>query len=260
MARTLDQIVAELNPTYQPQVDSIRQRQAAIPGQIEAEEKGLQAKQETAFGDILSGARRRGLGFSGIPLAEQAKYTSTEFLPALARLRQSGNEQRQSLEDAILGIYERRNTLANQMRQQEMDRDWQREQFERQLAESRRQAAAAAGSGFSPTLGSLGLQGGGQQKTQNKTYIGNDDLRGRLLYTARNSQNAQERSMAALALKYVGNDGKFNLAWNSLNLPVLQQLNKMGFINVAKQPSKSSGGSSLLNNLRSGGILSGVRA
>lgn len=252
MARTLDQIVAELNPTYQPQVDSLRQRQSAIPGQIEAEEKGLAAKQETAFGDILSGARRRGLGFSGIPLAEQAKYTSTEYLPALARLRQSGNEQKQSLEDAILGIYERRNTMANQLRQGELDRDWQREQFERQLAESRRQAAASAGNGFNPTHGDLSQlvnQGNGQQ-AQQKKFVGNDDLRGRLLYTARNSQNPQERSMASLALKYVGNDGKFNLAWNTLNLPVMQQLNKMGFINVAKQqgkqqPAKNMSGSTL---------------
>lgn len=156
-ARTLSQIVAELDPTYTPQIESIRQRQAAIPGQIEAEEKGLQAKQENAFGDILGGARRRGLGFSGIPLAEQAKYTATEYLPALARLRQSGNEQRMSLEDAILGIQERRNTLAQQVYQQEQDRAWQREQFERQMEESRRQAAAAArASSFSPSFGAIG--------------------------------------------------------------------------------------------------------
>lgn len=148
--RTLEQIISELNPTYNPQVESLRQRQGLIPGQIESEEKGLQAKQETAFGDILGGARRRGLGFSGIPLGEQARYTSTEFLPALARLRQSGREQAMSLEDAINGIMERRNTLAQQLQQGDQQRDLaerqfaeQQRQFNEQLAAQRRAAAAS---------------------------------------------------------------------------------------------------------------------
>lgn len=157
MASTLEQIIAELNPTYEPQVNTIRQRQAAIPGMIAQEEKGLQAKQENAFGDILNGARRRGLGFSGIPLGEQAKYTSTEFLPALARLRQSGQEQATSLEDAINQIYERRNTLAQQLRQGGLDREEQQRQFnlnyqlqQQQAADARRAASASMAQ---PTLG-----------------------------------------------------------------------------------------------------------
>ena len=111
-SRTLNQILKELSPTFKPQVESLQQRANLIPGQIKSEEQGLQAKQEQAFGDILGGARRRGLGFSGIPLGEQAKYTSTEFLPALARLRQSGRQEAMSLQDAILGVKERQGTLA----------------------------------------------------------------------------------------------------------------------------------------------------
>lgn len=122
MARTLDQILAELAPVYNPQIQSVQKRQAMIPGQIKAEEQGLQAKQTQAFDDILGGARRRGLGFSGIPLGEQARYTSTEYLPALARLRQSGREQAMSLEDAILGIQERRGSQAQGIYQAEQDR------------------------------------------------------------------------------------------------------------------------------------------
>lgn len=160
MARTLDQILTELNSNYEPQVAAFRQRQELIPGQIAQEEQGLQAKQGQAFDDILGGARRRGLGFSGIPIAEQARYTSTEFLPALARLKQSGREQALSLEDAILGIQERRGTLAQQLRQQELDRDEQIRQFNENIGLQRQQAnRAAAGSGFSPTLG------GGQSQT-----------------------------------------------------------------------------------------------
>lgn len=156
VARTLDQILGELGSTYDPQIAQIRQRQGLIPGQIAEEEKGLQAKQTQAFDDILGGARRRGLGFSGIPVGEQARYTSTEFLPALARLKQTGREQAMSLEDAILGIQERRNTLGQQLYQSERDRAEQIRQFNENLAFQREQAAvqrrAAVASAINPTL------------------------------------------------------------------------------------------------------------
>lgn len=155
--RTLAQIISEIDSVYAPQVQSIRDRQGLIPQQIADEEKGLEAKQQNAFGDILGGARRRGLGFSGIPLGEQAKYTASEFLPAVARLRQSGREQAMSLEDAILGINERRQGQALGIQQYENQRydTWKAQQ--EQLAESRRQAAAAAAR---PTYGSMGAAGG----------------------------------------------------------------------------------------------------
>jgi hypothetical protein len=143
--RTLDAILAELGSTYEPQIAQLRQRQALIPGQIAEEEKGLQAKQTQSFDDILGGARRRGLGFSGIPLSEQARYTSTEFLPAMARLRQSGREQAMSLEDAILGINERRNVTAQQMRQQELDRAEQARQFDASQRASAAQQSSLSG-------------------------------------------------------------------------------------------------------------------
>lgn len=142
--RTLDQILGELNTVYEPQINSLRKQQSMIPQSIASETQGLQAKQGEAFDSILGGARQRGLGFSGIPLQEQAKYTSTEFLPALARLQQGGRQQAMSLEDAILGINERRQNSALGQRQYEQQRYDQQQQFERQLAESRRAAAAQA--------------------------------------------------------------------------------------------------------------------
>ncbi len=146
MARTLEQIISELDNTYKPQINSLQERANLIPQQIQDEEAGLKAQQTQAFGDITNAARRRGLGFSGIPLGEQAQYTSTQFLPALARLRQSGKEQAMSLQDAINQIYERRDTLAQQLRQSEIEREFQAQQNE---LNRRAQAAAFA----SPTLG-----------------------------------------------------------------------------------------------------------
>lgn len=165
--RTLDQVLASLDSVYNPQIEQIRQRQNLIPGQVAEEEKGLQAKQEQAFGDILGGARRRGLGFSGIPLSEQARYTSTEFLPAIARLRQQSKEQAMGLEDAILGIQERRNTFGNQLYQQEVSQDFAERQFQEsvrqfneQMAAQARERAAAAAASKNNILAGLSTGGG----------------------------------------------------------------------------------------------------
>ncbi len=166
--RSLAQILSELDSTYNPQVDSLRQRQAAIPGAVASDEQGLQAKQETAFGDIVNGARRRGMGFSGIPLAEQAKYTATDYLPAVAKLRQSGREQAMSLEDAILGVHERKNTQGQGIYQYEQSLAEQKRQFdETKRMQEASQAAAqrAAAAQASPTFGGMpgGPMGGGKQ-------------------------------------------------------------------------------------------------
>lgn len=164
--RSLDQVLAELSPIYDPQVNAIRSRQAEIPGQMQAEEAGLDAKKNVAFDSILGGARQRGIGFSGIPLGEQAKYTATDYLPAVARLRTQGREQARSLEDAIMGINERKNTAALGMRQYEQQRyDNYVEQLRRE-EEARRleaqKATAASANSFSPTMGGGGGVGGGQ--------------------------------------------------------------------------------------------------
>lgn len=169
--RTLDQVIGELNSTFNPQIDAIKQRQAQIPGQVQAEETALQAKQTQAFDDILGGARRRGTGvaFGGIPLSEQAKYTSTEFLPALARMKSTAREQSMSLDDAINSIYEKRNTLGYQIKQNEdqlfesrrqfdQNMAWEKEKQAQALRESARQMAAASAM---PSMGSLMSGAGG---------------------------------------------------------------------------------------------------
>lgn len=165
--KTLDQVLSELQGTYQPQIDTLRQRQSAIPDQIAQNEQQLQAKQNQAFGDITDAARRRGLGFSGIPLSEQAKYTSTEYLPALANLRSTGQQQAMSLEDAINGVLERRNTLAQQLVQQSQQQDLAERQFQEQIRQFNEQQRAAAASAFSPTYNPS--PGGGGQSPAPKT-------------------------------------------------------------------------------------------
>lgn len=153
--RTLDQIISSLGSVYDPQVRSIQEQQAAVPGQITSQEQGLQAKQDTAFGDILGGARRRGLGFSGIPLQEQARYTADTYLPALANLRTAGVQQQQSLTDAINQINERRATQGQSIYQYETTLAEQQREFDAQQAAQAR--AAAASNTFNPSYGDSAL-------------------------------------------------------------------------------------------------------
>lgn len=158
--RTLDSILSELAPTYDPQIQSLRTRQNLVPQSVDADIQEAQGAKTQAFDDILGGARRRGLGFSGIPLGEQAKYASNVFAPNVLRARTAGQERALSLEDAILGVQERRNTQAQGIRQNETTMAEQQRQFNEQMAFNRQQAAAqqraqaaAASNTFNPSLG-----------------------------------------------------------------------------------------------------------
>lgn len=157
--RSLDQVLTSLDSTYAPQIDMVRRQQADLPGQQVAEEQGLAAKQTNAFDEITNGARRKGLGFSGIPIGEQAKYSATEYMPALARLKTAGRQQAMSLEDAINQIYEKRNTFGNQIYQNEQQMFESRRQFDTNMAFQKeqennrlREAARASASQFNPSM------------------------------------------------------------------------------------------------------------
>jgi hypothetical protein len=140
--RTLQDVISSLQSVYQPQIDLVRQQQTALPQQAQAQSDALGAKKDQAFGDILNGARRRGLGFSGIPLGDQAKYLSTDYAPALANLQTASTNQATSLEQAILGIQQQQNTQGQSIYQAEQDRAEQARQFDAQQRAAAAQSAA----------------------------------------------------------------------------------------------------------------------
>lgn len=119
--RTLEQIIAELQPSYQPSIEFLRQRQAEIPKTVQADIAAAEAAQTKAYEDILTGARRRGLGFAGIPLGEQAQYASTVFAPEILRARTRGTEAARDLEGTILGLQAEMRNAAIARRQREQD-------------------------------------------------------------------------------------------------------------------------------------------
>jgi hypothetical protein len=225
--RTLDQIIGEINNTYQPQVDSLRKQQSMVPDELKSNEAALDAKKDQGFSDILSAARRRGTGvaFGGIPLAEQSKYLATDYMPALANMRGAATQKATSLEDAINQIYERRNTMGQQIYQGEQSLAENRRQFDTNLAFQREQEArqrAAAGSAL-PSFN--------QQPVQAPQYLGNNDLRGHLTYLAQKEGNQN----AALALKYVGNDGRYYLDPYTTNPSIFKALDALGAVNTWKR-------------------------
>jgi hypothetical protein len=148
MARTLDTILSELNQRSDPQKNTILNQISAIPKQIQAEEAGLQAQLNRANEGILASARRRGLGFSGIPVGEQAQYAATEFAPAMARMRGQFEQRRGTLEDALNQIGQNNYMNAQSIYGQERDfyenqRRWEAQMEMQREADRRAQAAAA---------------------------------------------------------------------------------------------------------------------
>lgn len=95
--RNLNSLVKELGRSVQPQkalIDAdIKANQTAGDAQI----AGLQAQQQQAFGQIEQAASDKGMLFSGFTPNEQAQYTSTTYLPALANLQATIAQTRSAL-------------------------------------------------------------------------------------------------------------------------------------------------------------------
>jgi hypothetical protein len=127
--------MGELDKYYAPSTNLLNQQLAAIPKSTAAAEAGLNAKLAQANTNILDSARSRGVGFSGIPIQEQAQYAATDYAPALANLKAGAEQNR-------LGILESLNQLGRDRRSQAQsiyDTNRQMSLAERQAAEARRQ-------------------------------------------------------------------------------------------------------------------------
>jgi len=141
MPQMLADIMKESNSYYQPKKDLYNQQLSQTDPQQQAEVQGLQQQQQDSFSQIRDQAQRRGLFFSGIPLAEQAKYTATQFLPAVANLQGKYAQQRFGLQNALTDLGSQQYKDAMDIQQHQKDQEFQAEQG--RLARE----ASAAGSG-----------------------------------------------------------------------------------------------------------------
>ena len=133
--RTLDQLVAETNPIYDPQRQAIQQRTDIATQNNTAQEAGLAAAQQTAFGDITQAATRRGALFSGFTPDQQARYTSEKYLPALANLRAASQNTIQGLNDQAFSLDSDQKKTALGTREGDLSRlyDYDKTQSERKF-------------------------------------------------------------------------------------------------------------------------------
>lgn len=87
VVQNLQDIVAQIQAAYQPQQQlldaSVNQNDQSGQAQV----AGLDAKKTQAFQGITQAANNRGMYFSGYTPHEEANYTSTSYLPALAQLQ-----------------------------------------------------------------------------------------------------------------------------------------------------------------------------
>lgn len=169
-SRTFEQILAEVTSRSDPQRKIILDQIAALPTQLAADEKALDAKKDQAFDDILVGARRRGLGFSGIPLGEQAQYSAKEYAPALVNLRSGYNTRKRTLESALADIGRSDHAIAYDMFDRDRAFAEQQRQFNEQLAAQQR-AASAAATRANPYAGLFGGQSDNSSAQQKQSTI-----------------------------------------------------------------------------------------
>ena len=144
MARALEDIIKEIDPGYAGSRTGIQTQINALPGETASQLDGLQAQAQQSHDDILNSARRRGLGFAGIPVGEQVKYDATTFKPAVANLYSAQNQRKSSLEEALNSLYRDQRNNAMNLRESEINRDEQIRQFNENLAFQREQLAEQA--------------------------------------------------------------------------------------------------------------------
>lgn len=146
MARTIEQIQAELGSVYNPQIEQVNQQLAALPAYYTAQQGGLDTAKTNAFRDIEGAASAKGMAYSGMPIVEQSRYTGEKYLPAMAQLQQQQNQQTFGLKSQLTDIYGKRMSQAQALQQAELDREEQARQAEaeRQMKERQFQMQLAA--------------------------------------------------------------------------------------------------------------------
>jgi hypothetical protein len=153
--------MTELESTYNP----LRNRSQEVYNkgleatnpQETADLSGLEQAKKNAFESINTGANRRGMFFSGIPLSEQSKYVGENYLPSVASLKNRYAGIRSNLYQTLaqqLGQYDTdQNKYARDIYNTEVSQDLAREQA---AAASRAAAAASSAPAFSGFGGNNG--------------------------------------------------------------------------------------------------------
>lgn len=121
---TYDQAYSSLGAAYQPSADLINTQIADIPRQEQATLSSLDQAKVNAFRDITNSANAKGMLFSGFTPDQEATYTGTKYLPAVAAAKTASLNAKTSLQgklnqltldrsNAASGIVDKAQTAAN---------------------------------------------------------------------------------------------------------------------------------------------------
>lgn len=119
-----DQAYGSLGSVYDPQVAQVNTEIGQLPGQQQVQQSALDQAKVNAFRDITTAANNKGMLFSGFTPDQQAQYVGTKYLPAVANLQTSFQNNKNTLLEKInqinatrasqaQGIVSSANTAAN---------------------------------------------------------------------------------------------------------------------------------------------------
>lgn len=184
--KLLNRLTSQLNTIHNPQINLVKQQQAALPAQFDLVKQGIEQAKSNAFRDISSKARGMGVAFGGYSPSEQARYTGATYLPALADLQGKQTAAASFLQDALNQIYANRATQAyglyntiqdrNQAQKQwqaEMDYKAKQDALDRAAAVSASRSSGGSSSSSASTSPDLAAMFAGYNPKKDKWYTEN---------------------------------------------------------------------------------------
>lgn len=157
----------QLGAAYDPQIQQLNTQVAQLAPQQASQQASLDQAKVNAFKDITNTANAKGVLFSGVPIDQQATYTGTKYLPAVANLQTSFNNSKNLLQSQINALNSDRVKTAqgNVAAYIKNQADAQYKQAQLDLAAQRNAISAARGGGGGLTANQLLAQ-------QNKYQMG----------------------------------------------------------------------------------------
>lgn len=117
--QSYDDIYGGLASQYDPQSSLVNTQLADLPRQQAAQQASLDQAKVNAFKDITNQSNSRGVLFSGVPIDQQATYTGTKYLPAVANMTTAFNNQKTGLLGSLNTINANRMTTARGIQSQQ---------------------------------------------------------------------------------------------------------------------------------------------
>lgn len=149
MADSLSSIYNSLNSAYDPQRDLYNQQLGQVDQQTQAAQSGLQQQETNAFTGINNSSNANGTYYSGVTPSEEQTYVGGTYLPALANLQSSAQNQKFGIQQALAGVGVNQTNQANQIYGTQTAQDAQNNYYAQQLAMQKAYNSSYGGSSSS---------------------------------------------------------------------------------------------------------------